>query len=304
LTKSPRLLVVYNRHSSRYTEVRTTVLDRLPSGWAEYQIDNTEGVDPNSAALARLLRPGDRILSAGGDGTASVCVNAILAARQDGVSLGVMPYGNFNDMARTFGRLRLADFTLDQPPRTTPAYPLDLIVNSKHRRYGMCYFTLGMFAESTTIFDHDHIRAALRAGRHSRPRSIRYLADWYLQHRHDQFLPDTFRLNGRRVSGATDYVAVNATSMAGVMRDRHRYYGKRTFLSETGDLGHWLGLFGIVAPSVFWQIPGSASRGDVLEFSSPATVTAQSEGESIVLEQVTTIELKKSKQPINIITRH
>jgi hypothetical protein len=297
-----RLVVVYNRHSSKYARVKSEVLDRLPTDTVHYQIDNTKQVDANAAALAKFLQPGDRIISAGGDGTATVCVNAIIASKHDGITLGVLPYGNFNDMARTFGRLRLRHL-VGPEVRTTPAYALDLIADGHHVRYGMCYFTVGMFAESTRIFDRDTVRTAISTHRHSRPHAIKHLAAWYLQHRHDQFLPPEFRLGGRKQSYLTDYVAVNATSMAGVMRNRKPYYRGKTFLSETGNLGHWSGLLGVMIPSVAWQIPGRASRGDVLKFPQPATVEVQAEGEYFTLRDLHVLEVRKSARAINMITR-
>lgn len=296
-----RIVIVYNKHSSKYKRVEAEVLSRLPSGYSEYIVNNKKEVDANAEALSKLIQDGDRIVAAGGDGTATICVNAILATSAQDVSFGIVPYGNFNDMARTFGFMDILDI-ISPRASTVSARPLELSVNGKHFRYGMCYFTLGMFAESTKIFDQDEVRSKLRSRRFTRVHAIKHLAHWYTKHRHDLFLPAEFKLNGKSVKNATDYVAVNSATMASLMRNRRRSYSGKTFVSKTGNLGRWLGLVGTMAPSILWQIPGNNSERDTLEFAAPADLEVQAEGEYCTLKQVSTLEISKPDRTINVVT--
>ena len=98
-----RLFVIYNPHSSRFAEVKKDVLDQLVKikGYAigKYEVDRTN-VDKNTAKLAKLLKNGDILISAGGDATGIIASNGILKSNKD-ATLAVLPYGNFNDLART-----------------------------------------------------------------------------------------------------------------------------------------------------------------------------------------------------------
>jgi diacylglycerol kinase (ATP) len=88
-----RALVVYNPQSRRGTEA-TRVLPALL---------RAAGVDVVAASqqlLREPLPPADCIVGAGGDGTLS---RLIPAALRWNVPLGVVPFGTFNELARTLG---------------------------------------------------------------------------------------------------------------------------------------------------------------------------------------------------------
>ena len=111
-----RLLIVYNPRSSRAADVKMEVIDkaRKLAGFmvGKYEIEKI-GLDQNVANLAKILKDGDIVLSAGGDATGVIAVNAIIESGRD-VTLAVLPYGNFNDLARTLGTNRFKDiFDLD-----------------------------------------------------------------------------------------------------------------------------------------------------------------------------------------------
>ena len=120
-----RLILVYNPRSSHYVQVKKDVVDRLRGlkGWmiGKYEVADTD-VDDNAKRLAKVLENGDLVIAAGGDGTANIAANGIMVSGCDGVRLGVLGYGNFNDMARTFGRPSL-DEILNSEAREV--WPLD-----------------------------------------------------------------------------------------------------------------------------------------------------------------------------------
>jgi len=297
-----RLVIVFNGHSSKYARVKSEILDRIKIDWTGYEIDQSKDVDGNAVELAKFIKFGDRLISAGGDGTATICANAMIISGKSELELGALPYGNFNDMARCFKRLSLDDITSAEV-KTVDAYPLDVSVDGKHRRYGVCYFTVGLLAESTEIFDHAKIRFKLQQKKNSISYSLRVLVAWYVRNYHRRFMPRAFKLNGRTIKNATDYAAMNCTSAAGVLRDRHHYYRGTQFLSATTNLKNIFRLIGFIGWSVIWQVPGCASEKDVIEFTKPARVEIQGEGEYFWVNVKRNITITKSQQPIKIITR-
>jgi hypothetical protein len=296
-----RLVIIYNQQSSKFCRIQSDILDRLPSGWTGYQIDNTLDVDANARALARFVRAGDRLISAGGDGTATICVNAAMLSDIE-LELGVLPYGNFNDAARCFGALSLDQLSAADAP-TELAYPLELRVDGRRRRYGLCYITLGMLAESTRIFDEHRVRSRLHRGR-SISFSLRSLIKWYLRHHRQRFLPRNYRFNTGVVKNTTDMIAFNTTSAAGVLRNHTRFYRESRFLVNAVDLSTLTRVIWVIGRAVAWQTPGAPATALRAEFSRPTTLEAQSEGEYFTLHGVSKLEIVKAKQPIRMLTSH
>lgn len=297
-----RLVIVYNSHSSKYSRVKKEILDQLTEGtWTPYEIDTKLDVDGNAKEMVKFIKPGDRIISAGGDGTAIICANAILQSGITDCELGVLPYGNFNDMARCFGGLNLVDIT-GPATKTEKVYPLEIKIDGKHRRYGVCYFTIGLLAESTEIFDHSKIRSRLRRSKKSISYSLYKLVGWYVRNSRHRFMPESFTVNGVEMHDKSDYAVVNGTSAAGVLRNRKRFYlDKAEFMSHSVNLRSFLTLVGFISRSVFWQIPGKTTRREVIEFQEPATVEIQGEGEYFRVEVQKTIEFVKPDKTINMI---
>lgn len=101
-----KLILVYNPSSSHYGGVEEAVLApaRQLKGWmvGKYAIKPTN-FDDNVQSLARLMEDGYLVVVAGGDGTASMAINGILRSGKQ-VVLGVLGFGNFNDIAGCWGR--------------------------------------------------------------------------------------------------------------------------------------------------------------------------------------------------------
>ncbi len=266
-----RVLVVCNKDSSRFGQIREEVLDRLKPGFEVFYVDTSRDVDENAKELLGCLRSGDRVVSAGGDGTAAICVNALAGAeaRLKDLSLAVLPYGNFNDIAHTFGRPEIERIE-DERAETVAAHALDLRLDGEHRRFSLGYFTIGMFAESTKIFDRAEVRKRLKNYRGSRlVFSIVTLIGWWVKNRKRRFLPRRFLLGNSReieVKNATDYMAVNTTRVAKLMRNRRKFYEGEEFLSSVNKgAGIW-GIGWFMARSVMWQMPGKESACDIIRF--------------------------------------
>ena len=325
-----RLIVVYNPNSSQYFQVKKDILSRLTDieGFmvGKFAIEKTN-FEANVARLIKVLKDDDLILAAGGDATAAVAANAILDSKKD-AHLTVLPYGNFNDLARTLKTKKLEDvLEIDRagdglgrvpaehpkggaaggkspagPARNSLLYPLDIIVDGQHWRYATCYVTIGMTAEAVSIYNQPKMRQKLKKSFGRKISSYTELMNWYFKNRHRHiFLPD-FKLNGKQQPKKTsDYAAVNGRSMARVMKGREDYKKPRTFRSETERTVSFPKLFMLMTKSIFYRVPGKDTKGDTLEFLEPATVMLQAEGESQVFNNVKKIEIKKGDRCLKVI---
>lgn len=300
-----RLFIVYNPRSSRFCDVKKEVLSHLPrlKGYiiGKYEVEPI-GVDKNAAKFAKLLKDGDFVISAGGDATGVISANAILNSSKD-VTLAVLPYGNFNDLARTLGTKTLEDI-IGEKSRFAHLYPLDIIVDGKHWRYATCYVTIGMTAEAVPLFDEPKIRKNLQKGHKSSWRSYIYLVKWYFKNRRKKVFIPEFKLNGKlQPTKTSDYAAVNGRSMCRVMKGGYDYQVPQKFRSTTDRLTNFWRLFKLMAKSILVRTPGIETKGDILEFTKPSTVSLQAEGEYQTFENIKTIEVKKTNKYIKVIQK-
>ena len=230
--------------------------------------------------------------------------NAIIES-QKSAFLAALPYGNFNDLARTLRTKQLEDIIDNK--QINSLYPLSIIINGKHWRYGMCYFTIGMFAEACAVFDDPKTRKTLRKGGRKLIFSLFTLAKWWLKQHKRSFLP-SFLLgdaSGDFVdkTGTSDYMAVNSLTVAKIMKGDRFFTKKKEFLSATGELTRFWPMVSFMLKSIFKRIPGDTSELDVLRFGTPSRVTVQAEGEYAELEDVKKIEIAKSDKPLLVVTR-
>ncbi len=298
-----RLLIVYNPRSSRFAEVSKDVIDRSRelTGYiiGKYEVAPTN-LEDNINKLSKILKDGDLVLSAGGDATGIIAVNAILKSDKD-VRLAVLPYGNFNDLSRTLRTNTFDDVFLSKTS-VRKFYPLEVYINDKFFRYATCYTTIGMTAMAVSIYDQPEMRKKLKKSFGRKISSYTELSKWYFKNRHRHiFLPE-FKLNGVLMPKKTsDYAAVNGRSMARVMKGGEDYRDPKFFRSETDRLTNFYRLAKLMSKSIFSRIPGSSTSGDVLEFINPSSVALQAEGESQVFENVKKIEIKKGKKCLKVI---
>lgn len=300
-----RLLAVYNPHSSNYRRVEGEVLSRLPSLKStmigKFAIEKAP-FERNVSRLKRVIRDGDFIVVAGGDATAAVTVNAVMESGKD-VTLGVLPYGNFNDLARTLGTMRPSDI-FDADYQVQRLYPLDIAVDGQHWRYASCYVTAGMTAEAVELFDEPKFRAYMQRGHKSSWRSYLALAGWYFRHRHRKIFVPECTINGRPTEPRlSDYCALSGRSMCRVMRGGRDYLKPRVFRSAAYRLTSFPRLFILMARSILHRTPGTETTRDVIDFVAPATLELQAEGEYQIFRDIRQITVEKPGKYIKVITK-
>lgn len=303
-----RLLVCYNPRSSHHAAIADEVLAVVRSlpGWmvGRYEVRPTTFED-NVKNIVQLLNDGDLVVAAGGDGTAAIVINSIMQSNKD-VALGALGYGNFNDIAtmlgRVHGRLGVMDiiqkFSGDEVGQI---FPLEIKINGKHWRYAPSYMTIGMFAESTEVFESEKVRKKLRTGRKSRVFSILQLAKWYFGKGKRSRLPGG-SLNGMAwAKGTTDYIALNGATMAAVMKGGNYYLRPEGFISGTARLGNFFRLAKFMLTSMAERVPGEVSKKDVLEFTKPSEVELHAEGEYEKMSGVLKIEVGKTGKGVKVV---
>lgn len=324
-----KLIVVYNPRSSKHLAVEREVLTpaRQLSGWlvGKYEVKPTD-VDDNAEQLAKILNDGDLVIAAGGDGTAVIGVNGVMLSKKD-VTLGVLGYGNFNDIARMLGAKRPVEYgdgyiggvseivQRFEEGKLTEIYPLEAVVDGKHWRYVPSYLTLGLFAESVAVFDDEKVRKKLRTGKKGLVFSVWNLAKWYFEHRKQEFLPvgelesGVKNQDGVEIQGlatkydakTTDYIAVNGPTLAKVMRGNKQFLKPEGFRSTLAKLGGFGGLMWFMVRSVFFRVPGKKTDRDLVRFEKPSAVEIHAEGEYQRLEGVSEIEVRKAKRGMKVV---
>lgn len=287
-----RLIIVFNPRSSKAKLIREMVFEpaRELAGFlvGKYEVLPTD-VDDNAAKLAKILKDGDLVVTAGGDGTALIGLNGCMKSGKE-VCLAAMPFGNFNDTAATLGKMKFEEIIdLFLRGKGKKFYPLEVKVDDEHFRYAIGYVTVGMMAEATAIFDEKKIRTNLRRGKR-RIFSYTELAKWYFRNRKGVFLPE----------GKTDYMAVNGRRVGGVMRGGE-WFLTRKFLSGVFDLSKVWRLAGFMTRAIFRQIPGQKTGKDILEFREETEVKVHMEGESKVFS-CRKIEIAKERA-LRVITK-
>ena len=321
---SKRLILVYNPRSSKHDLIEAEVLTpaRKLKGYTlgKFEVAKVP-VDENARNLARILVDGDLVVVAGGDGSATVGLNAVMLAGEAGVSdltLGVIGYGNFNDMARMLGLKKLEEIVADfESEKTQKLFPLEAVVDGKHFRYAGCYFTVGMFAESTEVFDAPKTRATLKKGNKSVIYSLKTLAGWYFKNHRKEFLPGDVRMNGipmnrkkMRKSGrindfpgkhVSDILFINGKTVAKVMRGGDFWLSPDKYYVALGRLKGLFRLAMFMAKSIFSKLPGHVVGAETkISFSGINEVEIQAEGEYKKVKMQELV-IKKAKNGITVV---
>ena len=297
-----RILLIYNPNSSRFLEVKKDIFTKLRAR-EDFLIENYEirktNFEDNVENVKKILKEGELVITAGGDATAAIAVNAILESEKN-VTLSVLPYGNFNDLSRTLNTDTIEKTLAKKEVRKF--YPLEILVDGKFFRYATCYVTIGMTAEAVKIYDYPKVRKSLKKSFGRSVGSYVAIAGWYFKNRHKKiFLPD-FKLNGElKHKKTSDYAAVNGRYMARVMKGGEDFLRPEIFRSETDRLTNLYRLTKLMIKSIFIRTPGSETKGDVLEFCEPATFSLQAEGEYKVFKNVKKVEIRKAEKCLDAV---
>lgn len=310
-----RIIIAYNPRSSKHARIREEVIEPLQkkSGYVigKFEVKSVP-VDENAKELAKILVDDDLLIVAGGDGTATVGINAAMQADAE-ITLGVLGYGNFNDFARMVNSRNLEQI-LDsfKQKKVKTLYPLEAIIDGKAWRYAACYFTIGMFAESTEVFDVPKTRKSLKKGRKCLMYSVVQLAKWYFRNRKTEFLAKDIRMNNvpmnrmkvgrsgrmKEIKGkhVSDVLFVNGKTVAKIMKGGKYWQDKQDYYVSYGRLKGFFRLCSFMMRSIFSRMPGHVVTGETkIDFSAASEFEIQAEGEYTKLEASELIVRKSAK---------
>lgn len=300
-----KMILVYSATASKVAAVESEVLTaaRQMNGWmvGKYKIQG-EKFDENLVRLEMMLGDGDLLVAAGGDGTAALAMNAAMHSKKK-ITLGVLGYGNFNDVAGMLGAKSLAEIVRKfEADETKELWPLEVKVNDEVWRYAAGYFSAGLMAEATGLLDDPVIRRKIGTGGEKATWfSLIQAVKWYLRNHRREFLT-VGKLNGEEFDArATDYLAVNGPTLARIMRGGEWWQNPEEFGSTLQRLGKFWKMVRFGLTSVRSGVPLDVTRGDVIVFDKATAVTVQTEGESEKIMDVKKIEVGKAKRALMVV---
>ena len=301
---SGRILAVYNEYSTRAhladQGVRRPLEDLgLSKGQVESHILRFPRVEDNIADLSELIREGDTILSVGGDGTYHTVGNAALRAALEGVRVGLVGYGNFNDGARTFNQLedlRNPLPLLDQNARTVDVHPIETMIDNELWRQAFLYMSIGRTAELAAIFNDPEVRSSLLSGESSMVKNFRRLISEYFRTRNDGYIPPFCHLGDDDTvhSNVTDVVNVNGPIMARFARSGKDMHKTDAYIQSCLDISRLYPNLPFILKSLLGCMPGREIESDTMKFVDLSVVPLQADGESDRRKGVGTIRLQKT----------
>ena len=233
-------------------------------------------LEENAKRLANLIGDGDVVLVAGGDGTAGIGVNGIMQSGKD-AKFYVIPYGNFNDIIQIL-----------RSNSGKKVFPIEALIDGKHFRYALAYFTVGMMAESTKIFDDEKVRRKLRKSKFNLIFSLKTLLMWFFVNRKKDYIT----IDGQKYS---DILVVNGKNVARLMKGGDYYLGEN-FLYTEQRLNNLFAMVFFMLQAMFSGIPGRKLKEKTIHFEEKQRIFIQSEGEykDLVVQEISFLKSKKS----------
>lgn len=296
-----RLVLVYNPNSSHFKKMEKKVLRpvrrRKDFELVEFQVKKVV-VERNVTALVKLLRRGDLVVSMGGDGTATMTLNAILKSGKERITFGVLGYGNFNDVAMTVGSASLDDI-IDtvNVGEAREAWPVECHLDGKLWRYGLGYFTVGMMAEACSTFEERKNRKELKRGNKSVVFSVWRLFRWWRKNRKKNFLPELFEVDGEEEKKKTDILVLNGRRMGKLIKGGLNVSRPDEMLFHIGKMRGWAGILGFMLRSMMFGMPSETRRKVEVVFDKKTEMIIQGEGE-FKRAKVKKIEFRKSRKAV------
>ena len=309
-----RLIIVINPRSSGFSFISKKILKPVyASSLSEgeiitFEIQPTNPLD-NAQKMAKILKNGDKILVAGGDGTAHIASNAVAFSGKK-VQIKYTGFGNFNDHACSFSANtpQAAVRALEKGETVSVLRPLEIFINGEFYRYAPLYATFGLTAEATEIFDLPKIRNRLKKIKN---RNLRHLlslteaAKFYFKNRKKHILKITkIETDGEAFEirdKITDVAFMNGPRMARVMRSKINKTDSENFGFTAMNSGDFRANIPFLVKGIFGHIPLKRVKNAKIEFKKPSKIALQIEGEVYRIINVETLEVRISKEKIEVL---
>ena len=302
---SRRIVFVSNPRSSNYRKVKKQVagiLEKQVDDLVEYEIVHTFFED-NVQRISQILQKGDLVIAAGGDGTASIVGNGVVASGQADILLGVLGYGNFNDLATSLsGRWAKIDQLLktektEKTEKTVDFYPVEISVNGAHFRYSFMYADIGLVAGAVNEFEKPSERERLWNGWANQFLSFLVLVPFYFRNKKHYALPGSSLGEAR----LTDFFVINGDRMAKFKIGRGFMASSDKFGTAQLNTSSLLRNLPFTFRSIRGHMPLKVLSDYEVLFKQPARLHFQSDGEYRELTGVKTIGFTKAKKPLKMI---
>lgn len=298
-----RLVIAHNPHSSRASDVKRLVFDRLDEAGYKYETIEVRQapLEENVRLLAPEIREDDVILSAAGDGSAHAVAHAVMAASQPGVELGFLAFGNFNDVPNTFNSsksLRDPVAFLEQA-RPETVWPLEVLVDGNPLRSALLYVTVGWTAQAANRFDDPKLRHKIKNGGAGLIKSLWRLGWYYLKTRRQASLPP-LRYDGADYK-KTDLLFANGPSVARLFKTGKSYYTQPVFLFRMLNVRWLLPNIPFLAMGLLGRMRGEEVPSALVEFDEPSAMKLQCDGEVVLVENTTSIQVQKATEALTVL---
>jgi len=310
-----RLVVIENPVCTKSDEALAVDSRLRQHGFTVGEVVRTSSSDTstNIADIYDAIKEGDRIIVAGGDGTAMQTVNAVMRhgvdPNEQGISIGFMPLGNFRDVpVSTAGRLaKYPEYLAAHDAPLQPLHPLDINTTTSAgvstKWYSPAYTTAGWTAHAAKQFSDPEVRARLKQRPHlARALTASALVADYTEHRHKRLPWFTTNTGGGMHKETTDIVALNGKRIGGYLGVSDRVESPDYFHFTELDVSQLLPNIRFLARSLVRQMPSQTVSHVDVAFEYPASIPIQSEGEYRLLHDVTTLSIAKhADQAVNVV---
>lgn len=192
-----KLVVVYDAGAASIATIKKEIIEpaRKMTGMLVGKfVWQPVGFNENARRLAQFLHDGDLVVVAGGDGLASMAMNAILRAQRE-VTLAVIGYGLTNDISG-LTRVRRPVLYGDEyvggieeiirkadEGKTLEVFPLKIRVNGRPWRYALAHASVGMMAAGLASLDEGKRKKSLTGAKWR-------IFGWWLSHKQLEWLPE------------------------------------------------------------------------------------------------------------------
>lgn len=295
-----RLVVVCNPNSTDARHVQKEVLAPLAEAGIPYEtfITRHTATANNIDDLATIVSDGDYIISAAGDSTAMQLANAALRSQRD-VTIGFLPYGNFNDAASAHVRAQDTILDLIKAP-SIDMQTLSVSLDDVYWRDAVSHATLGWTAVAASEFSERPSRNRLKKTPQSLKlsHSLLQLTGNYIRHG-NKYLPPFSTNNEPAVRHkTTDIIAINSPRIAGIVRSPHIYYDDGSFGYTEVSVANMFYDAYFAIRAISGNTPLRSQQSVDVEFTSSTFIPIQLDGEA---EQVTASKVSIYKDPHHII---
>lgn len=311
-----RLILVINPRSSGFAKVHEKIIRHVnelnipKNNQITYEIEPTSPLE-NAEKIAKILKSGDVILVAGGDGTAHIATNAIVFSEKENIKIKYAGFGNFNDYAHSFSKNnhKACVDAIQHEKCVAQFKPLKIYVNDKFYRLAPLYMTIGLTAEIAEIFEHPKVRGALKKtpGRNSRLFfSLLAATRFYFKNRKECPMKiSSIRLDEedftKNPENITDLVFMNGPRMARIMRSRFNKSHPESFGFVALNSGKFIRNIPFLIRGLLGFIPLKRTKNVEIIFKKAKQIHIQIEGETATLEDTISIKVLQSNQIIKVL---